>query len=587
MKTLLHKKLVISFTAVALCLSTVMAQMPKNLPGKMYLKTLQSDFPDHFSRHPAKGTDDDKPNNIPPCLKAQTTLGGSDYDQANKFIPTNDGGFMVCGVTFSNDGDFHVPPQNNGDAFIAKYNKSWQLQWTKTFGGTGFDAFNNIAQTIDGGYIAAGQTGSNDGDVSGNHGMNDVWVVKLSASGKIEWQKCFGGTGDEFGEAVVQTFYGGYAIACFTNSNDGNVSGNHNIDGNFDGWLIQLGFNGKLLQQHCYGGSDFDGFFSMVKSDNGSLILSGVTGSFDGDITGNHGASDAWVVKVNLSGKIIWQKAVGGSGDENISSNNIATTADGNVVIDGGSNSLDGDINARNDTIVSFDTKLNASTGNIIWSKSFAKPSLRAGYGIFATKDGGAVETGAVGTSFNSVTFDVLVTKLDKNGKEEWVKRIGGSDFDGALIGYEAFNGDLNLLCLTASTDGDIKKSDGNTDTWIVKLGRCGEKDEDELPVAVSQTNAISNAKGNTVSFSNYPNPFSNSTNISFSLPQSQKVLIQVFDGSGRLIKTIANEQMQAGVHQLTWNATNGNGTAVAKGIYYLKFTSGNYVETKKMSVLK
>jgi hypothetical protein len=91
----------------------------------------------------------------------------------------------------------------------------------------------------------------------------------------------------------------------------------------------------------------------------------------------------------------------------------------------------------------------------------------------------------------------------------------------------------------------------------------------------------------NSTRFKIAPNPFSNSTAISFTLPQSQKVSLQVFDGEGRLVKTIANEQMQVGNHQLRWNATNQNGTAVAKGMYYLKFNAGNYVETKKLTVIK
>jgi flagellar basal-body rod modification protein FlgD len=70
-------------------------------------------------------------------------------------------------------------------------------------------------------------------------------------------------------------------------------------------------------------------------------------------------------------------------------------------------------------------------------------------------------------------------------------------------------------------------------------------------------------------------------------LPQSQKVSIQVFDADGRLIKTIANSQMEAGTHQLTWNAVDENGDAVAKGMYYLKFNAGSYAETKKLSVIK
>ncbi len=558
MKTLLNKKLIITLAAV-LCITISKAQIPdklKDLPAfKMRALMLESLRKPHA---PGKLNDMRCSPNAP-CLKTQTSLGGSSYDEGHYIIQTRDGGFIVCGFTISNDGDFTTKDTINGDAYIAKYNKSWQLEWAKTYGGTGNDVFNNIAQTYDGGYIATGQTTSNDGDVSGNHGNNDVWLVKLSASGKIEWQKCFGGSGDDLGEAVVQTFYGGYAVACFVNSNDGNVSGNHNTDGNFDGWFFQVGPKGNLLFQHCYGGSDFDGFFAMVPSYGGSFILYGASSSNNGDVSGNHGNGDAWVVKVNAFGKILWQRAVGGSGSEAVGANEITTVNDGNVVIDGGSNSTDGDINASNDTSNSFVTKLNAATGAIIWSKSYAEPSLRFGSGIFATKDGGAVETGNVVSSDFS-TEDVLISRFDKNGNEEWYKRLGGSDLDNSIIGYETFNGDLNILCETASTDGDVKYNHGNVDEWIIKLGRCGNYIADD---AASTDDAITATKNNSISLSAYPNPVINTATISFSLQQSQKILISIYDMNGRLMKTLVDAQMQPGTHQLTWNARDEKGKAL------------------------
>jgi len=499
-------------------------------------------------------------------------------------IPTHDGGFAIVGGTNSGDGDFKVPSSNGSDAYLAIYNGHRQLEWTNTIGGTGEDNFSGVAQTSDGGYIAVGQSESTDGKIGGNHGGFDVLLAKFSASGNLEWQKSFGGSGDEFGEAVVPTFYGGYAIVAFTTSDDGNVSGNHNTDGNFDGWFIQVGAKGNLLFQHCYGGSDFDGFFGMVPSNNGSFILEGASGSIDGDVSGNHGNGDAWIVKVNALGKIVWQKCVGGSGSEGDGNNDITTTTDGNVVIDGGSNSTDGDINAQNDTAVSFAAKLNSSTGNIIWSKSYAEPSLRNGGGIFATSDGGAVECGAVAPSFDATTFDVLISKFDKKGNEEWYKRLGGSDFDGAITGYELPNHDLNIVCLTKSADGNVKNNHGGVDEWIIELGRCGNDLNNDN---TSSENAIAVAKNNATLLSNYPNPVSNSTTISFSLPQSQKVSIQIFDMNGRLIKVLADAQMQAGTYQLIWNAKDERGTNVVTGIYLLKMQAANYVETKKISVVK
>ena len=568
MKTLLNKKLTIVLAAALLCVITLKAQIPdklKDLPAfKMRASILESLRRPHI---PGKLNDMRCSYNAP-CLKAQTTLGGSNYDQGSKMIQTRDGGFVVCGLTFSNDGDFQTKDTINGDAYIAKYNRFGKLEWTKTYGGTGNDVFNDIVQTYDGGYAVVGQTTSNDGDVSGNHGSNDIWLVKCKASGNIEWQKCYGGTGDEFGNAIVQTLYGGYAIATFTNSNDGDVSGNHNTDGDFDGWFIQVAPKGKLLYQHCYGGSDFDGFFAMVPSDFGSFILEGSTSSTDGDVSGDHGGGDAWVVKVNAFGKILWQRAVGGSGIDATGSNEIAKTTDGNVVINGYSNSPDGDINAQNDTVVSYVAKLNSVTGTLIWSKSYADPIYRAGFGIFATRDGGCVETGYVGPNgFDNSSHDALISKFDKNGKEEWYKRVGGSDFDGAITGYETWNGDLNILCQTASTDGDVKNNHGIIDEWIIELGHCGNYIADD---AASTEDAVAATKNNAT-IQLYPNPAKDILRIE-GLNTLAKTTLSLFSISGKLIQqsTSSDESYQLNIQKLV------------AGSYYVRIQSGEKITTLK-----
>lgn len=184
-------------------------------------------------------------------------------------------------------------------------------------------------------------------------------------------------------------------------------------------------------------------------------------------------------------------------------------------------------------------------------------------------------------------TFDVLISKFDAGGNEEWYKRLGGSNYDDAQnFGYESPNGDLNIMCQTSSTDGDIKKSDGGIDGWLIKLGRCGEEEKDDVIEDATSDKAISLEKSKVL-LSTYPNPVSNAATISFSLPQSQKVSIQVYDGAGRLVKTIADVQMETGTHQLTWDAADETGSRVATGMYYLKFNAGNYSETKKISVIK
>ena len=585
MKTLL-RKITIALAAMLLCITMLHAQIPGRLKNLPPFKS-QASMHEWLSRHHAAGKFNPiRCSSNAPCIKEQTTLGGSGYDQMSTMSKTRDGGFVVCGLTASYDGDFHAADTIGGDAFLAKYSRFGKLEWTKTFGGTGFDFFNNVIQTYDGSYLAVGATNSNDGDVSGNHGGVDVLVVKFSASGNVEWQKCFGGSGDEYGDAIMQTFYGGYAVSGTTSSDDGDVSGNHNTDGNFDAWFIQLGLKGKLLFQHCYGGSDYEEFYDMVPSGFGNIILSGPTASNDGDVSGNHGGQDAWVVKLNAFGKILWQRAVGGSSDDGFgpgSNNEITKANDGNVIIDGGSNSSDGDIPAQpQDSLVSFLAKLNAETGSIIWSKAFKTPTYRYGSSVFSTRDGGVVEVGTLLPIFYDFPlFDCLVSKFDKNGNEEWYKNFGGDDYDAGKSGFETDNGDLVILSQTES--GDIKNYHGNDDGWIIKLGSCGNYIADN---ATSTDDASASSKITTTNLSAYPNPISNLATISFNLQQSQKVVVTIYDMNGTLIKTLANTQMEHGNHQLIWNARDEKGSPVTGGIYLLKLQAGDYSETKKMSVV-
>jgi hypothetical protein len=105
-------------------------------------------------------------------------------------------------------------------------------------GGTGQDYPYNMAKTPDGGYVLAGWSASNDGDVSGNHGFDDYWIVKINSAGNIDWKKCYGGSSYDNCLAVQPTNDGGYVMIGVSNSNDGDVSGNHGFG---DYWIVKLG----------------------------------------------------------------------------------------------------------------------------------------------------------------------------------------------------------------------------------------------------------------------------------------------------------------------------------------------------------
>ena len=117
------------------------------------------------------------------------------------------------------------------------------IQWQKCLGGTSDDEAHFIQQTLDGGYIVAGWTSSTDGDVSGNHGYVDCWIVKLDTIGNIQWQKTLGGTDYDEAFSIQQTLDGGYIVAGWTFSNDGDVSGNHDSTDYADYWVVKLIFS--------------------------------------------------------------------------------------------------------------------------------------------------------------------------------------------------------------------------------------------------------------------------------------------------------------------------------------------------------
>ncbi|MCD6449891.1 MAG: PEGA domain-containing protein, partial [Thermotogaceae bacterium] len=168
--------------------------------------------------------------------------------------------------------------------------------WQKALGGSSKDWAYSIQQTSDGGYIVAGWTRSYyNGDVSEYHGYIDAWVVKLGESGNIEWQKALGGSEGDEAHSIQQTRDGGYIVAGCTRSNDGDVSGNH---GKVDAWVVKLGESGNIEWQKALGGSFWDKAYSIQQTSDGGFIVAGRTASNDGDVSGNHGEVDAWIVKL-------------------------------------------------------------------------------------------------------------------------------------------------------------------------------------------------------------------------------------------------------------------------------------------------
>jgi uncharacterized repeat protein (TIGR01451 family) len=256
--------------------------------------------------------------------------------------------------------------QNVDDLVVTKYKNDGTLSWSKPFGGSNLEYAQGITQTKDGNYALAGYTNSNDGSVSGNHGTNtyDFWVIKLDTAGTLLWQKCFGGSGDEKAYSIQQTTDGGYVVAGKDSSNDGNIT---NYKGASDGWVIKLDASGNLQWQKSIGGSRTDAFKSVLQTSDGGYLLTGYTYSNDNDVSGNHGDADVWVVKLDASGNLAWQKCFGGSSEEYASQ--IEGTVDNAFLISAHTLSNNGNVSGLSGGSDLWLIKIDEA-GNLLWQKT-------------------------------------------------------------------------------------------------------------------------------------------------------------------------------------------------------------------------
>ena len=297
------------------------------------------------------------------AISWQKSLGGSRFDNPSSIQQTTDGGYIIAGESSSNDGDV-TGNHGSSDFWIVKLTSTGELDWQKSFGSSSADYANSIQQTTDGGYIIAGSSASNDGDVSGNHGSSDYWIVKLTSTGQLDWQKSLGGSSNDWAYSIQQTSEGGYIIAGTSISDDGDITLNN---GWFDCWIVKLTSSGQLDWQKSFGGTGGDYAYSVQQTTDEGYIIAGSSYSNDGDVSGNHGDLDYWVVKLTSSGDLDWQKSLGGSSfDEALS---MQQTTDEGYIIAGTSVSDDGDVTGNHGNRDYWIVKL-TSSGDIDWQKS-------------------------------------------------------------------------------------------------------------------------------------------------------------------------------------------------------------------------
>jgi len=332
------------------------------------------------------------------------TYGGDNIDIARSIQQTSDGGYIVAGhsASFGNE---------RPHFWVLKLTSTGDVEWQRSYGSLYNEAY-SIQQTSDGGYIVAGRTYCIRDEGSDDEWRDyDFWVLKLTSTGDIEWQRTYGDYNSEWASSIQQTSDGGYIVAGRTYCIRDEGSDDEWRD--YDFWVLKLSSAGDIEWQRTYGEAENEIAHSIQQTSDGGYIVAGPVTSFDteGD------DYDFWVVKLSSTGDIEWQRTCGGS--EIDLARSIQQTSDGGYIVAGSTTPFSGA------GAIFLVIKL-SSAGDIEWQRTYGDSGNDEAYSIRQTSDGGYIVAGST-TSFGAGEADFLILKLSTDGNIDSSCEILGS----------------------------------------------------------------------------------------------------------------------------------------------------------------
>lgn len=238
----------------------------------------------------------------------ERTYGEPNEDIANTLIQTVDDGYLLAGTSRSYG-------RGDVDAWLLKTDNKGVMQWSQTYGGPRWDEAESLIQTDDGGYVFTGVRSIGD-----SASPEELWVAKTDATGKMEWNRTYGGIWTDQAYSVISSREGGYTIA---GRNVPDETGERGPDF----WLVKTDVHGVVEWNCTYGGLGLETARSVVQTADGGYALLGETDSFGA------GSYDFWLVKTDANGTAQWNQTYGGPHKE--CPNSLVKTSDGGLVLIG------------------------------------------------------------------------------------------------------------------------------------------------------------------------------------------------------------------------------------------------------------
>ena len=351
-------------------------------------------------------------------IQWQKTYGGSADDRGTDITQTIDGGYAVIGKSKSSDGEVSENAGYD-DFWIIKLDENGSITWDYSFGYAGSDVPYSIIQTSDNGFLVSGVLDVSASNGQGNrasstqrrHAGGDYWVIKLNANGIKEWSNYYGGAFTDTAYDAIQTADNSYIVVGSSDSADVDISNNK---GSYDFWAIKISETGTLIWEKSYGGDQVDEAHAISKTADGNYIIVGDTRSNDLDISQNNGAADLWVIKITPEGDLIWEKTLGGSSFD--VGRAISKTQDNGFLISGSSRSTNGNLTDNKGQNDAWVVKINNS-GNLEWQKTIGGSEVDFFYDAVELNDQTIIAVGDSDSSNEDILenkgfTDLLILKL-------------------------------------------------------------------------------------------------------------------------------------------------------------------------------
>jgi len=356
-------------------------------------------------------------------------IGGLLDDEAHAVVEMPSGGYALAGHTRSNG-------SRNRDAWIVRLNARGKVVWQQVIGGPLTEKVFGIVATEDDGVTIVGKT------YSAGAGGSDVLVARIKSSGRLAWQKTFGGAGNDEARTIVRPASGGFLVA-----------GSRGGDRDRDLWALRLDEDGGLIWDRTYGTAGEEGAVSAVEAPDGGFAVAGYAqrpgvSSFDNWVVRLNEAGDmlwqrhfargvfssgtaisaapgggffvagisqertprdskSWVIRLAANGRTMWQRLSHDSGSNEAWG--AAPTTDGGVVVV--SAAQFGGLGRSDARLVRF-----SPSGDIVWSRLHGSSAWSRPTAVITTRDGGILVTGYT-TGRGAGYQDVWVLRLDSDGR--------------------------------------------------------------------------------------------------------------------------------------------------------------------------